>query len=226
MSMLRAWPLRRVITSSLWVCNLVLLAPVHAANVVLTQGDTSLERGEKTYAVVAGMQVREDDVLRTKGDGELFVRFDNGARMLVRAESAVHFLTLKEQGAMSKRRKTIQLVQGGLRYVTGKGAARHRVAFKTETSTIGIRGTDLEIVVAQEAQADAPTGTYLQVNRGAAVLEALDGTQVHVERGEQAFGGEPELTPKGLGAVKQPAGRKLQSVLQVFKKSGLDALLQ
>ena len=217
---------RSVLVPLLWASSMALVAPVYAASVVLTQGGASLERGDKTLPVAAGMPVREGDVLHTGGDGEMFVRFDNGARMLVRAESTVNFVTLKEKGETTKRRKTIQLIQGGLRYVTGKGAARHRVAFKTDTSTIGIRGTDLEIAVASESKPDAPSGTYLQVNRGAAVLEALDGTLVNVERGELAFGGEPELTPKGIGAIKQPAGRKLQAVLHVFKKSGLDALLR
>jgi len=57
-------------------------------------------------------------------------------------------------------------------------------------------------------------------------LQALDGTVLDVERGEQAFGGEPDLTPKGEGGVKRPAGRKLQGLAGIFKKSGLDALMK
>ena len=205
---------------------LVLIGSAHAARVVLAQGELSLERGDKMLPVTAGTVLHEDDVLRTSSNGETFLRFDNGARMLVRADSAVRFSTLRERGPVSKRRKTIRLVQGGLRYITGVGAARHRVAFETDTATIGIRGTDLDIAVSKDTQADAPTGTYLQVNQGAAVLQALDGTVLDVEHGEQAFGGEPELTPKGEGGVRRPAGRKLQGLAGIFKKSGFDALMR
>lgn len=212
--------------ATIFVACMTLMGSAQAARVVLAQGDLSLERGDKTLSVVAGMQLQEEDVLHTAGDGETLLRFDNGARMLVRADSAVRFTTLRERGPVSKRRKAIRLVQGGLRYITGVGAARHRVAFETDTATIGIRGTDLDIAVSKDAQPDAPTGTYLQVNQGAAVLQALDGTVLDVERGEQAFGGEPDLTPKGEGGVKRPAGRKLQGLAGIFKKSGLDALMK
>ncbi len=212
--------------ATIFVACMTLMGSAQAARVVLAQGNLSLERGDKTLPVVAGMQLQEEDVLHTAAGGETLLRFDNGARMLVRADSAVRFTTLRERGPVSKRRKAIRLVQGGLRYITGVGAARHRVAFETDTATIGIRGTDLDIAVSKDAQPDAPTGTYLQVNQGAAVLQALDGTVLDVERGEQAFGGEPDLTPKGEGGVKRPAGRKLQGLAGIFKKSGLDALMK
>ena len=86
---------------------------------------------------------------------------------------------------------SIQLIQGGLRLLTGwigklnpKG---YRVA--TPTATIGIRGTDHEPYVVTEDLAVTmaqPAGTYDKVNSGATVLEASS-KSVGIEPGRVGF---------------------------------------
>ncbi|WP_168224651.1 FecR family protein [Rhodoferax aquaticus] len=198
----------------------------HAARVVAVHGVLHLERGDKAQTVLAGMAVQEGDSFRSEGEAELLIRFDDGARMVLRPGSNLRLTTLREHGPMTKRQKTMHMVKGGLRFVSGRGPARHRVAFETETATIGIRGTDIEIAVADEAVADNASGTYLQVNSGAATLQAVDGTVLSVDPGEVAFGGEPELTPKDGSGIKRPAGRKLLGAMLFFKKTGMDAMLK
>jgi hypothetical protein len=86
---------------------------------------------------------------------------------------------------------SIQLIQGGLRLLTGwigklnpKG---YRVA--TPTATIGIRGTDHEPYVVTEELAVTlaqPAGTYDKVNSGATVLEASS-KSVDIDPGRVGF---------------------------------------
>ena len=91
-----------------------------------------------------------------------------------------------------------------------KGSRRAQVAFETSTTTVGIRGTDIEIAVAEEPVGSDPAGTYLKVNSGSAVMVAIDGTQVAVDPGQEAFGGEPELVPRGSNAKPRPAARRVE----------------
>ena len=100
------------------------------------------------------------------------------------------------------------------------------MAFETSTSTIGIRGTDIEILVSETPVNDDPAGTYLKVNTGVAQLAASNGEQVDVEAGQLAFGGEPELVARGLGLPRRPAARKVApAAASAFKGGVLDRLM-
>ena len=198
----------------------------HAARIAVVHGQVHLERNDKEMALEAGMHLQEGDLLRSEADAELLVRFEDGARLALRPSSTFRFTQLRERGPTTKRQKTLRVMRGGMRYVSGGGAARHQVAFETETATIGIRGTDIERAISEENLPDTPAGTYLQVNGGAATLLALDGTLVGVAPGERAFGGEPELVPRGGSFTKRPAGRKITGPLTLFTAARLDALMK
>ena len=145
----------------------------------------------------------------------------------MRSDSRVTFDQLIQKGELKKRKKTLRILKGGMRYVSGKATRKSQVAFVTDTVSIGIRGTDIEIAVATDNLSGNPAGTYLKVNTGQAVLVAQDGTQVEVDPGQVAFGTEPELTPRGAGGVRRPAARRVESALPgLFKAGGLDRLLR
>ncbi len=158
----------------------------------------------------------------------MLVRFDDGARMVLRAGSQFEVKELKLKGPAAARQKTLRILKGGLRYLSGWSTAKNKVAFETNTATIGIRGTDIEIVIAADpVNASDPAGTYLKVNTGAATIAAVDGTEVAVDPGQVALGSEPELVPRGLSARKRPAARKVEGdVSGLFKSGLLDKLLK
>lgn len=114
--------------------------------------------------------------------------------------------------------------------MSGRGTAKNNVSFITNTATIGIRGTDIEIAVSQDAVNTDPAGTYLKVNSGLATLAtlaAVDGTQVDVDPSQIAYGGLPELAPRGAGGVRRPAARKVvESVGGLFTPGKLDRLMK
>ena len=120
----------------------------------------------------------------------------------------------------------MRILKGGLRYISGKATVRDKVLFETSTGEIGIRGTDIEIAVADEPRQEVAAGTYLKVNKGAATLTAADGTTVDVDSGEVAFGGEPELVPKGASGIRRPAARKVKPPIGVFQAGMFDRLMQ
>ena len=207
---------------------------VWAARIVAINGKLTIERGDKTLNAAVGTRLRQGDAVSSDANSEALMRFTDGARLALRAESRVEVETLKLTGEPTKRQKTIKILKGGLRYVSGvspRGAAKKgNVTFTTNTATIGIRGTDIEIAVSPDvssASSTDPAGTYLKVNRGLATLAAVDGTQVDVDPGQIAFGGLPELVPRGAGSVARPAARKVSEPSGgLFKTGGLDRLLR
>ena len=210
--------------------SITLAQDAWAARIVALNGKLTIERGDKTLSAAVGTRLRQGDAVISNAGSEALVRFDDGARLAVRAESRVEVETLKLTGAPTQRQKTIKILKGGLRYVSGvsgKGAAKKNVTFTTNTATIGIRGTDIEIAVSQDASPTDPAGTYLKVNSGLATLAAVDGTQVDVDPGQIAFGGLPELVPRGAGGTARPAARKVSAPGGIlFKTGGLDRLLR
>jgi hypothetical protein len=200
-----------------------------AATLRTVNGNVQVVRDGGVLPATKNMRLKKGDVLQSDpaspdagaaavaaAGGEALVRFDDGARLALRNGSSFEIEELQLKGPAATRQKIINLVKGSLRYISGIATVRQKVTFTTSTATIGIRGTDIEIVVSEEAVQDNNPGTYLKVNTGAAVLTATDGAAVDVASGEVAYGGEPELTTRGAGGVRG-AG--------LFKPSGIDRLM-
>ena len=202
-----------------------------AARVTALSGLVQILRGERLLPAVVGSRLRVGDEFVSEGpESEAVVRFDDGARMALRADSRLQVTALKLKGAAEYRQKTINILKGGLRYISGRRTLKSTVAFQTATATIGIRGTDIEIAVSEDAVNNDPAGTYLKVNSGIATIEATDGTQVDVDAGQIAFGGLPEVVPRGPGGTRRPAARKVEAAVGaaggLFKTGALDRLLK
>jgi OmpA-OmpF porin, OOP family len=198
----------------------------HAARIGFVQGKVTIIRGEKTIPAVTGSRLQEGDELSSEADAQAFFKFDDGARAVIRADSQMIVKELKLKGPAATRQKTIRLAKGSLRYISGKATLRQKVAFETSTATIGIRGTDIEIVVTEEPVNDNNPGTFLKVNTGAATLAAPDGTSVDVAAGEVVYGGEPELSARGAGGKRRASARAVQAVGGLFKASSLDRFMK
>lgn len=201
--------------------------PALAANVLAVSGQAQLIRLQQLSEVVVGTQVRELDALLLSPSAEVLVQFDDGAKMVVRGDSQLLFRKLVEAGDADLRQKTLQIIKGGLRYLSGALTQRKKVAFETVSATVGIRGTDIEIAVSDLPIAGNPAGTYLKVNTGQAVLAGLDGGEVELASGEVAFGAEPQPTAKGTRAIARPSAARIEVIPpSVFKSAQLDSLLK
>ncbi len=202
-------------------------AGAQAARILVVNGHIQIQRGDKTIPAVVGSRLRTGDEFVSEAGAEALVRFDDGARLALRSESRLLVKELKLKGPSAGRQKTIRLLKGGLRYISGKATVKNRVTFETTTATVGIRGTDIELAISEDPVNTDPAGTYLKVNTGLATMEAVDGTQVDVDPGQVAFGGEPELVPRGAGGVRRPAARRVEAAVGgLFKAGALDKLMR
>ncbi len=202
-----------------------------AARVTAVSGKAQLTGASGTKSVVVGTLVSQSETLDTGPGAEVLVRFSDGANALVRPNSSLTVQSLRLSGPPEQQSKQLQLIKGGLRYLSGALTRRQAVKFTTPTATIGIRGTDIEIAINDSTSDDLAAGTVLKVNSGVAVLDASDGSSVDVQAGEWALGTEPELIPRG-GGKRRPAARALPNSEQVAAKkllgerSRFDALLK
>jgi hypothetical protein len=187
---------------------------------------TGLSRSQRLAVRRLACLKETSSALLLSPDAEVLVQFDDGATMVVRCDSQVLFRKLVEEGQLDARQKTLQIIKGGLRYLSGALTQRKKVAFETASATVGIHGTGIEIAVSDAPVEGHPAGTYLKVNTGQAVLAGLDGAEVELSPGQVAFGAEPQPTPKGTSAIARPSTARVEVIHSgVFKSAQLDSLL-
>lgn len=206
-------------------------APTPMARIGAVEGAVQVTRLGVPLQIRAGMSLREGDDLRTPAGGEALLQFSDGGRLALRENSHIQLESLQLSGAVQLRNLSIRMAKGALRYISGKATVRKNVRFVTATATIGIRGTDIEIVLNEEATEQLSVGTVLKVNTGAASLAAPDGTQVNVAAGEQALGAEADLIPRGSNRIKRAQARALDAVIkattgELFKGGALDRMMR
>jgi outer membrane protein OmpA-like peptidoglycan-associated protein len=200
-------------------------ASVIAGSVLKVQGSVSATRADAAVPLSPGEAVKEGDIITTSSDDSVLVQLADGAKLLVRPNTRVSLTQIVNAGETDKLGHIINLAIGAIRYVTGSvGKLRPQgVRFKTPSATIGIRGTDIEIVHAPKMRSLESSGTYVRVNTGAIELDGIDGSKVVLSVNEQAFAGQPG--PKMRGGARAPAARKLDAPASVFSGSELDALI-
>ena len=197
-----------------------------AGTVERVSGQLQVRRGNSNSALQQGSRVREGDVLVTASDASALVRLDDGANLLLRASSMLRIEKLRLAGDPSTWKQAFGLVVGAFRYVTGAlgGNRPEAVAFNTELATVGIRGTDLDIVHTEAGTGPVEAGTYVKVNQGAASLDGIDGSNVALARDEQAYAGPRRAATRG--GKPPPAAMRLTAPAAVFSTGELDGLLE
>jgi outer membrane protein OmpA-like peptidoglycan-associated protein len=197
-----------------------------AGTVEQVKGELQVRRGPSSSVLQAGARVREGDVLTTAENASALVRLDDGANLLLRASSVLRVAKLRLTGDPSKWSQAFDLVVGAFRYVTGAlgGNRPDAIAFSTAMATVGIRGTDIDVVHKPERGNWGDVGTYVKVNKGAAAVGGLDGSKVELGKLEQAFAGEKK--PVTRGGTPMPAAVRLKDPAGVFATGDLDEILE
>ena len=187
------------------------------------KGQLEIQKGSGAGRTEVGARVEEGDVLTTGPGASALVQLDDGANVLIRPDSSVKLAKLKHSG--DGLGQLVQVITGACRYVTGSvGRARpETVAIATPTATVGIRGTDLEVVYREGATAGAAPGTYVRVNDGGVTVGGLDGTRVELAKGEKAYAGRPAIGLRGQPAA--PAVKRVTDAADLFASGDLDALI-
>lgn len=111
--------------------------------------------------------VERGDTLTTGADGNIQVRFVDGALLMVRANSRIRIDDYRAEG--NTLYSVMSLLSGGIRTLTGRIGKTRRDAYlmNTATASIGVRGTDYELrLCAGDCPAGSPDGLYLGVAEG------------------------------------------------------------
>ena len=135
-------------------------------------------------AVSRGDSLVTGDVVTTEDNSEAGITASDGTRMTVRAKSRLEMTEYRFDKASNDGSFFIKLIKGGLRSVTGligKTQPRNQ-RISTATATIGIRGTDFEVVVVEADAGDLREGTYNHVFDGATVLQIASGEELEVPK--------------------------------------------
>ena len=158
------------------------------------EGDVRLfgVRGEERAQ--AGVRIEQGETVKTMPNAWALLAMSDGASITVRADSEVRFDTYRfdPDAEPQQNSASMQLIKGALRSITGLIGAGNRSGYqiRTETATIGIRGTDHEPAYYPPPpagqKAEHPPGTYDKVNEGETVIRRPSG-EVAVRRGQTAF---------------------------------------
>jgi len=189
------------------------------------KGALYANRAGDTTTLRTGSRIAERDVLTTTGRSTALLKMDDGANLLLREDTTIEVRKLQAKGEPGTVGQVFELLVGAFRYVSGSlGTDRpDSVAFVTSTATLGLRGTDLDVVHRPLAAATVDPGTYVKVNSGAVALGGLDGSFVQIAKDQQAYAGKPATLTRG--GKTGPTTMRIEAPADLFKTGELDALL-
>jgi hypothetical protein len=157
--------------------------------------------GERPAARAAEIREGESIVTGSNGLGQL--RMSDGTLMSVRADTELKLDRFAYSGQNDPNPSfLLSVAKGGFRTITGLIGKIKRDSYKvtTPSATIGIRGTDFELVHIQQPLPSTPPGTYNRVFDGATTLQNRAGAILLVNRDQTAFVGLQGTTPPVLVA--------------------------
>jgi hypothetical protein len=144
-------------------------------------GTAQVQTGTATPRVLRlGDQVLQGDTISTGANSNIVLRFDDGEVAALSQNSRMTITAYQYEPASRSGNILLSLVRGGMRAITGLLGANHpeRVAYRAATTTIGIRGTDVEI---------ATDGTDVVVTVVSGTITVTVGTQtVTLSAGQSA----------------------------------------
>jgi hypothetical protein len=163
--------------------------------------------------------VSPGDTIITAAASQALIRLQDKSTLLVRPSSTLQIKTFVFEKSSSDRMET-NLISGAMRAVSGQIAKQRPESVKHAigTATIGIRGTDIELAIILEGQADR-AGLYNYVYDGKTSLTLASGQSVEVEK--ELTGFVPEKPRPG-----EPAILILRDRPVFLQSSGFDTLLQ
>jgi|GEM_PF-2551305 len=180
-----------------------------AARVQFLVGDvTATSLDGKLRLLKKGDRVYSGDTIRTGDESTAQLIYRDRSRMAVRVNTEFTISEYRyEEGNQSGSRSIFSLLQGALRSVTGLigHANKNNVTINTPNATIGIRGTDHEVVhIVQQASSLAQAGTYDKVYLGGTVMRTTKGN-LNLDIKQVGFvGGTPGKVLKPVKIVDLP----------------------
>jgi len=149
-----------------------------AGKVDFIEGDVLIEaKGVPNRAAKLDDAVYEGDTVTTFTGAELHLRMADGGYLSLRENTKITLTTYRVNGDDSDS-SLIDLAKGALRSVTGWIAKQRAAAssIRTPMVTIGVRGTDHEVVHFEPGDPRGEAGSYDKVNEGRTIMRSKSGT--------------------------------------------------
>ncbi len=212
-------------------CALLLALPLPAAaqvigRVLLAVGEVFAERGGVTRALSVGAPVENRDTVRVGAASNAQIRFNDESVVALRPGTTFRIEEFNYAGRQDGAERAIfNLIAGGMRTVTGLVGRLNQSNYevRTATSTIGIRGTNYNLVVCDAACSNpdgsrAPSGTYGGVYDGS--------INVGNQTGQRTFGNDefffvagPNVAPQSLIAPPSFLGDRLAGMQRTTQQA-------
>lgn len=189
-----------------------------AGHAQFVHGSVQLTSGTgKTHLLQKGDAVNEGDILASAADATAQISMMDGGFIALRPDSRLKFDSFRFNGQQDGSEQSFfSLFRGGFRAITGLIGRINKASYRigTPSATLGIRGTDHEIVVVVPGSPLAllaPAGTYNKVNLGETSMTTGKGT-IFILPNQMGYAGGTDQTPqlqplnlKLFGAVPPPA---------------------
>jgi hypothetical protein len=172
-----------------------------AARILTVVGDVRITgRDGAQRAAQRAAEYYEGESIVTGAGALVQLRMSDGALMSVRAETEIKLDSFAYRDNDDRNANFfLSVLKGGLRTISGMIAKQNREHYRivTETATIGIRGTDFELVhVPQRAASqEAPAGTYNRVYDGETSMQNKLGVTLLIARDQTGFAELRGTTP-------------------------------
>ncbi|MFO0995744.1 MAG: FecR domain-containing protein [Alphaproteobacteria bacterium] len=124
--------------------------------------------------------VFENESVETARDSAAHLHFKDDTVLRVGSASKVTLDHMVYDPSRGTGELAVTLSQGAFRYISGK-IKNEKVAIKTPTATIGVRGTDITVLVFK----DGSTQLILNDNSQASIQSIAGGAPVQLKKGEQ-----------------------------------------
>jgi hypothetical protein len=176
------------------------LAHAQIGHVVSVRGTAMVERSAQPGRILgAGEKLEQKDVINTAQSSHAVLEFRDKTRITLRPNTVFRVDSYSDaQDANRPQGMVLGLVKGGFRAVTGDiGKANpQNVRFQTETTILGIRGTEFDARLCADDCASEERTVPLQRVRAVAAARVLESTGVITAISEQ--GRERTLVPGAL----------------------------
>ncbi len=144
-----------------------LVAADNSGIVVASRGTVTAEAGGESRALKQGDQIFVEDRISTGDKSFAVLQFVDGAKVTVRPNSSV----IVEQYAYNGEgddEGTLNLVEGGLRIITGAMAKSNPESYKVRTpvALMGVRGTEFAVMLCGDKICEEGTETETGLPEG------------------------------------------------------------
>lgn len=160
-----------------------------AGTVDLVSGSAHVSDAGASRKLTQGMVIYGGQSIETDKDSEVHLVFDDGGFLAVRPQSRVSIDQVKMAGAYDDS-LAMTLLRGALRSITGWVGKFDKRSYQLTagTTTVGIRGTDHEVLLLPESEAKPGeiAGIHSWVNSGGTTLKNESGS-MDVDPGQAAW---------------------------------------